>query len=249
MGLHPIPISCLRWPSPGVHRLCGRVNGNLQEGSNQGSQARTAAASVESHSWPPLHRRPSSTSRQVWSVSCGVPAPFSWVLVHTALCALPDCFPQSCGSHGIKSCWPSKSHSLGILSSFARYLDWEAWHRSQNFQNSERTSLVLLFSSLWVAHPTGIGFDFIVIAPILLFRCSVSFVFGHGCLFFGGFQHPPVGGCPIASCDFGVLTEDECTSFYSAVKVPPMYLYFRLSTSFEMFKYMLGIKGTTIRLN
>ena len=184
MGLHSIPVSCLRWPSPGVYRLYDRVNGNLHKGSNQGSHPRTAAASVESRSGPHLHRRPSSTSRQVWSVSCGVPAPFSWVLVHTALCALQTCFPQSCGSHGIKSCWPSKSHSLGILSSFARCLGWEAWHGSQNSQNSERTSLVLLFSSLWVAHPTGIGLDFTVIAPLLLFRCSFSSVSGRGVSFF-----------------------------------------------------------------
>ena len=34
---------------------------------------------------------------------------------------------------------------------------------------------------------------------------------------FGEIQHSPVNGCSAASCNFGVLTEDECTSFYSAI--------------------------------
>ena len=39
-----------------------------------------------------------------------------------------------------------------------------------------------------------------------------------GYLFFGGFQHPSVGGCSAASCDFDVLTGGEgCTSLYSAM--------------------------------
>ena len=44
---------------------------------------------------------------------------------------------------------------------------------------------------------------------LLLSRCSFSFVLGQGMSFFGGFQHPPVDGCSAASCDFGVLAEDE----------------------------------------
>ena len=34
---------------------------------------------------------------------------------------------------------------------------------------------------------------------------------------FGGIQHSPVNGCSAASCSFGVLAGDECTSIYSAV--------------------------------
>ena len=33
--------------------------------------------------------------------------------------------------------------------------------------NSGRNSFVLLFSSLWVTNPAGMGFDFIVMAPLL----------------------------------------------------------------------------------
>ena len=38
--------------------------------------------------------------------------------------------------------------------------------------------MVLLFSSLWVTHPVGMGFDFIMIVSLLLSHCSFFFVFG-----------------------------------------------------------------------
>ena len=34
---------------------------------------------------------------------------------------------------------------------------------------------------------------------------------------FGGMPHSPVDGCSAASCNFGVLAEDELMSFYSAI--------------------------------
>ena len=36
------------------------------------------------------------------------------------------------------------------------------------------------------------GFDFIVIAPLLPSHCGFFFVFEYGVYFFGGFQRPPV---------------------------------------------------------
>ena len=64
------------------------------------------------------------------SVSCGVTAPFSWVLVHTSffLCVpSKSLFPVSCVSSVIKSHWPPKSNSLGVLGPFAAspYPGWE----------------------------------------------------------------------------------------------------------------------------
>ena len=56
-------------------------------------------------------------TRNSGSVSCGDAAPYSWLLVHTRFCL---CSPKSCGSSVIKSHWPPKSNSLGVLSSFAR---------------------------------------------------------------------------------------------------------------------------------
>ena len=83
----------------------------------------------------------------------------SWC-VQDFICALWDwslCFPQSCGSPVI------------------------------NLHNNGRTSLVLLFSSLWVTHwvthPVGVGFDFIVIVLFPPPHCGFLFVFGYGILF------------------------------------------------------------------
>ena len=88
----------------------------------------------------------------------------------------------------------------------------------QNLQNSGRTSLVLLFSSLWVTQLAGMGLDFIMIVPLLLSCCGFFFVFGCRVPFLDGFWHPPMDGCSTASCDFGALTGgDEHTVFYSAI--------------------------------
>ena len=78
------------------------------------------------------------------------------------VCALQKwnlCLPQSCGSPVIKS-W-------GLL---VLLLDPQAGKpndTSQNLHNSGRTSLLLSFSRLWVTHPASMGFDFLMIAPLL----------------------------------------------------------------------------------
>ena len=60
------------------------------------------------------------------SIPCGVTAAFSWLLVSTRVfCASKSLFPQSNGSSVIKSHWPSKSNSLGVLSPFTRSPGWE----------------------------------------------------------------------------------------------------------------------------
>ena len=62
------------------------------------------------------------------------------------------------------------------------------------------------------------GFDYIVIAPLLLSCCGFSFVFGCGVSFFGEFQCLPVNDCSAVICDSGALTRgSEHTSFYSAI--------------------------------
>ena len=54
--------------------------------------------------------------------------------------------------------------------------------------------------------PTWWVWDLILsIMPLLSPCCSFFFVFGHGVSFFGGFQHLPVDGCSIASCNFGAF--------------------------------------------
>ena len=63
------------------------------------------------------------------------------------------------------------------------------------------------------------GFDFIVIAPLLPSHCTFSFVFGCGVsIFFGEFQCLPVDDRSAVSCDSGALARgNEHTSFYSAI--------------------------------
>ena len=56
----------------------------------------------------------------------------------------------------------------------------------QNLHNGARTSLVLLFSSLWVTHLAVMGFDLTVIAPQIpchISLCGFLFVFGRGVSF------------------------------------------------------------------
>ena len=63
------------------------------------------------------------------------------------------------------------------------------------------------------------GFDFIVIAPLLPSHCGFSFVFGCG-VSFGEFQCLPVDDCSAVSCDFGALARgSEHTSFYSTILI------------------------------
>ena len=78
--------------------------------------------------------------------------------------------------------------------------------------------------SLWVAHLTGVGFDFIMTVPFLLVHCSFFFVLGCGLSFLGGFQYLPVNGCSTASCNVCALAgEVEKMFFYSTIlkHVPP----------------------------
>ena len=88
--------------------------------------------------------------------------------------------------------------------------------------------MVLLVVLQFVGHsPAGRGFDFIVIACLLLSCLSVCFVFGHGASFFRGFRCPPVDGGSAASCDFGALRGGGThTSFYSAILSQKEILHF-----------------------
>ena len=156
------------------------------------------------------------------SVSYGVTAPFPWVSVCSRFCLCPLrlelLFSRSCGSLMIKSHWPSRSDSLGIPSPFVGSPGWGAWYGVPNLYNSGRTSLVLLFSSLWITHQMGMGFDFIMIVPLLLSCCSFFFVFECGLSFSGRFQWPPFRGYSTTSWILVLLQEETSTSlFYSAI--------------------------------
>ena len=100
-----------------------------------------------------------------------------------ALQAWSPCFPQwkSCSQIPLAF----KVRFPGIPSPFVRSPGWEAWCGVQNLHNSGRTSLVLLFSGLWVTHLVGMGFDFIMTVLLLPSHCGFLFGLGHGVSFLG----------------------------------------------------------------
>ena len=86
-------------------------------------------------------------------------------------------------------------------------------------------------SPVCVTYPAVMGFDFIVIAPLLPSHCGFSFVFGRG-VFFGEFQCLPVDDSSAVSCDSGALTRgSEPTSFYSAILLSVPLFCFKMSVS------------------
>ena len=166
----------MAWGDP---YLYGWVNGDLQERLRQGRHSQTAAASatvpVLNSSWP----MPPQKTLQHQQVTL-VQSPVESLLLSSEssclqgfVCALQDwslCFPQSCGSLVIKSCWPSRSDSLGIPSPFVESPGWEAWQwglePSQQWENFFGI-IVLQF----VDHPPsryGIWFYCICTPPFIL---------------------------------------------------------------------------------
>ena len=103
------------------------------------------------------------------------------------------CFPQPCGSPIIESRWPSRSDSLGTPSSLC-WIRRLMWGSEPSLQ--WRTSLILLFSSLWAAHLVVMGFDFITVATLLPSHCGFFIVFG---CWISGWWVLPVDSCSTAS--------------------------------------------------
>ena len=71
------------------------------------------------------------------------------------------------------------------------------------------------------------GFDFIVIAPLLPSHCGFFFLFGCRVSFLVGSSVFLVDGCSAVSCDFGVFVRmRELPSFYSAILLALFYSYY-----------------------
>ena len=180
-----------------------------------------------------------ATTRDSWtltgksgSVSCGVIAPFSWVLVHTRfyLCPPESIFPVLCKFwwlyFGIKHnlfqedlchtqvcctqspclaaghCWPTPSQEI-------------LKHGSSSVSVGSPGPGAHKICALWVSL-AGIWFDskHDFTPPTILL--GFSFTLGCRVSFFGGIQRSPVDGCSAVNCNFGVLAENESTSFYFA---------------------------------
>ena len=83
--------------------------------------------STAGHCWSTPPWKLLGTHRSVWLSLLWSHAPFSWDLVCTmfCLCSARVSVSQSCGKSVIKSYWPSKSNSAGVLSPFAWSPGWE----------------------------------------------------------------------------------------------------------------------------
>ena len=136
-------------------------------------------------------------------------------------------FPQSCGSSG------GSMVRLMVTSSKRAYAAPRApapaavhcWPIPA-FQNTERqVQLGLCVVSwctqgfVWALQASLVVWGLIlnVISPLLPSCWGFSFALRRGVSFFSGIQHSPVHGCSATSFNFGVLVEDECMSFYSAI--------------------------------
>ena len=137
---------------------------------------------------PCFLKRLSNTSRLLW---------VSLLWRHCSFCLGPDAHKILCVcsksllsvspnlvNSAVKYHWPSNSDSLGIPNPFGCSSGWKTWPGSQNLNKSGRTSLILLFSSLFITNLADAKFYFIMIVPLLPSHCSLYFVFECGAPFY-----------------------------------------------------------------
>ena len=160
-GWVALPVSCLAWGDPALGSTGSMVELIMasKRANTKGVLPGLLLLVLLLLWWAPadrrFHRRPSNTIRFFfYSISYGVIAPFLWVLVWARFCLCPP-RPEFLS---IPVLWKSYSQillafkisSLGIPSPLAKSPGWETWCEVQKHHNHGRTSLVLLFSSLWV---------------------------------------------------------------------------------------------------
>ena len=112
------------------------------------------------------------------SVFCGLTVPFLYAFTCTRFCLCPprleSLFPLVLWKSYDQILLAFKVRFPGDSSPFVRSPDWEAWCGIENLHNSERTSLVLLFSSLWVTHLAAWDLTLSWLCPSFHFPASSS---------------------------------------------------------------------------
>ena len=196
MGLCTCSVGCLAWNIPALKPtgywvglvLVGEwrpPGGLMPMSAHQSCCCQCHFPCSEPHPLPTSKEDPLVLAGRSFSISYEVTAFF---LVHARPCGCPPrmefLFLQSCGIPALKPCCPSKSESLGDPPTIDRPQVCEAWHGDQDFHSYGRTSMVSIFSSLWVTHLAGVGFYFIMITPLLLSYCGFFFVLDKGNLLF-----------------------------------------------------------------
>ena len=153
-----------------------------------------APVPVASHGQPMPPPETPTLAGRFGLVLCEVTAPFPCVLVHARFCLcflrVESLFPpvlwKPCNQILLpfKVRFPACSQSLCWIPRLGS-LTWgsEPARQRENFFGTTVFQFV-------VCPPSGIRFDFIMIAPRLPSHCDFSFVFGLLFFFFGGFQSP-----------------------------------------------------------
>ena len=158
------------------------------------------------------------------SVSCGVTAPFSWVLVCTRFCLCPPkvCFqsPVSSGGSlvGLMVISPRRlmpnpcllhpeplHHGRPLLTSTCAGDTQTLKSRSASASVGSSGVQEILFMPSKCLWPVW-GLILNAISPLLPSCWSFSFAYGCGVSFLGEIQHSLFNGCSAVSCNFGVLT-------------------------------------------
>lgn len=234
MGLPYLPSDCFVWGEPGLDSTGSVVDLKVisrrahTKGCLPGQllQVPLSAWSSTADSclgrWPPIL---TGISGSVFYV------PFPWVLVNTRFSLSPPTVeflfsPVLCFCNQVPlACVVKFSYDH---SPFARSPGGEAWCGAQNLQYSAKTLLLFWFSSLWVTSPARMGFDFIIILPLLLSHFCFSFVLGLGMSFYGGFQYLPDNGCSSASCNFGAFMWEDAHTLNNLYyfEIYPLYIHF-----------------------
>ena len=168
------------------------------------------------------------------SVPCGVTAPFSWVLVSTRFCLCPPRVsfhsPVSSGGSMVGLMATSSKRAYAILRSPAPRAPapatdhcWpippqETLKRSKAGMAQSLWGLLACTGFVWALQTAmaGMGFDSkhdFAPPTILLELLLCPWMWG---IFWWDWTFS-VNSCSAASCNFGLLTEDKCTSLYSTI--------------------------------
>lgn len=255
MGLCTCSVGCLAWNIPALKPTGYWVGlvlvGEWRPPGGLMPMSAHQSCCCQCH-FPCSEPHPLLTSKEDPLVLAGRSFPISYevtafFLVHARPCGCPPrmefLFLQSCGIPALKPCCPSKSESLGDPPPIDRPQVCEAWHGDQDFHSYGRTSMVSIFSSLWVTHLTGVGFYFIMITPLLLSYCGFFFVLDKGnLLFFFRYQQFFVNGCSAVSCHFGVFMRKGELPSYSVILLasPNFYVLENKIDSLYISTYILS---------
>ena len=189
--LHSLPVDCLAWGDPALY---GSLVGLMADSRRAHSKEYfpelllTVSCPCGEPQLPSASAGdPPTLAGRSGSVSYGVTAPSPWVLMCTLLCVCPprmdSLFPtvlsKSCNQillafkvwfsgNSSTHCWTPRLGSL-------------TWGSEPLLQWVHFCSIIVL--QFVKTHPVVMGFDFIVIVPLLPSHWSFSFVFGNGVSF------------------------------------------------------------------